>query len=912
MAALEDAAGLCQDELLRGLYDEWLLPIRERYAQQLMQALTTLTGLYEARGDLENAIRHAEHLVSQDPLREANYQALIRLHAANRDRASALRAYHQCMRTLRRELAVEPGAATRELFEKLLKSEPVAGRAELPSPAAAPPIALVGRKKEWEGLAECWRAAIGGTIQIAVIQGEPGIGKSRLAEEMFEWCTRHQGMGARARCYAAQGQLAYAPVAEWLRSEPLTEACGQLAQQQLGELARVLPELLARNQGLERPRPLAESWERHHFYESLNAAFGRARKPLLLLIDDLQWCDTDTFEWLHSLFRSNAARQVLVLGTVRPEETGRNHPFTRLLTELRQSAKAVEFPLAPLNPEETAALATQVAGARLDAARLKGLYWDTKGNPLFVVESLRAESTGIAAAPRIHAVIAARLAQLSSTGYELVGMAGAVGQSFSFDLLAKATDWDEDSLSRALDELWQRRIIEGHGESQYDFTHDRLREVAYAELSPVRRRFLHRRIARAIEELNGEGNASVSGQLAAHYEAAGMPEAAIRHYRTAAGVARERYADAEAAGLLRRALALCLEFPETARRDEQELDLRVELGNAVATEGYAAPEIGESYTRALELTGRLGEHKHSFMVLHGLWVFHIVRGEIGTSLGFAQRAIDLAGPHEESARSMIGLFTAGSSLFHLGRFRDSEDHMRRALAADTGDSHSAVRLFAGPDVRTFCRAYLAHVLWHLGEIDEAAALSSEALERSRGAGNPFGTVISLNYASMLQVFRYDSKTALVLAEEAVAICRSHGFAYYLSMAEILAGWATAIQSDAEAGVAQLRRGLEGIRAGGAELRLPFYHGLLAEACALAGQAGEAMAHISNGFAFESKNGEIWALAELHRIHGDLLLRGGDRAQAQASYRKALESANQMGARPLVQRVRERLGAAEAV
>jgi predicted ATPase len=161
------------------LYDEWLLPIRERFGQQLTQVLATLAGLHEERREYPSAIRQAERLVAQDHLCEAHYQLLIRLHAANHDRASALRAYHQCMRTLRRELAVEPGAETRGLFEKLLKAEAVsAPRAELPSSDAAAPPPMIGRRREWERLQECWRDAAGGPIRMAAILGEPGIGKS--------------------------------------------------------------------------------------------------------------------------------------------------------------------------------------------------------------------------------------------------------------------------------------------------------------------------------------------------------------------------------------------------------------------------------------------------------------------------------------------------------------------------------------------------------------------------------------------------------------------------------------------------------------------------------------------------------------------------------------------------------------
>jgi DNA-binding SARP family transcriptional activator/predicted ATPase len=909
LAALEEAARLYQDDLLRSLYDDWLQPKREHYRKQLGQALRRLAALQEACRDYPAAIRHAERLVGLDPLAEAHHQVLIRLHACNHDRASALRAYHQCKQALRRELGVDPEVATRELFEQVLRSEPLAAaRAELPPTTVESPSPMVGRRKEWAQLMECWSATTRGSTHLALIQGEPGIGKSRLAEELYEWCSHRESGVARARCYSAQGRLAYAPIAGWLRSEALSYACAQLAQPQLAELARVLPEILAQHPAIQRPQPLAESWERRHFYDALNAAFAKARGPLLLLIDDLHWCDPDSFEWLHSLFRSVSASRILVVGTVRPEETSRTHPLSKLLSELHQSGQVVELPLSPLNAEETAALAAQVAHRPLDAADSGALYRATKGNPLFVVESVRAGST---TAPRIHAVIAARLAQLSAPAYELAGVASAIGQSFTLDLLAKATDWDDDSLSAALDELWQRRLIEGQGEeygaAQYDFTHDRLREVAYAELSPVRRRFLHRRIARALEELHPGNLDAVSSQLAAHYEAAGMAEHAIHHYLAAASVARHRYADAEAADLLRRALALCRNFPETARRDQQELELLVSLGPVlVTTQGYSMPEVGELYERALLLSRRLGGTEHVFPVLSGAWVFHVVRGQLEVSLELAQQCLDLANQGGVDALSVMGDFMLGSCNFHLGRLETSKAHLDKALAAYRGHSHPALALFAGPDVGVFCRSYQSQLLWLLGESEQSADKSEEALAAARQVSHPFSMAIALDYAAMLYVFRGESKPALARADEAAAVCRKHGFAYYLSVAEILAGWAMAAEGDAEAGVARLRFGLEALRALGAEVRLPFYLGLLAEACALAGRLGEALANISNGFAFQSKNAESWAAADLHRIHGDLLLQNGSLAQAEASYRRSLEAAHLAGARMFELRAASRL------
>ena len=906
LQALEDAARLYQDDLLPGLYDDWLQHKREHYRQKAAKVFGRLASLLEQGRDLPAAIRYAERLVSQDPLREAHHQLLIRLHASNRDRASALRAYHQCMRVLRRELGVEPAAATRELFEHALKSDLAAiAPAELPRAASDSPWPLIGRKKEWQRLVEYWSIAAAGGAHLAVIPGEPGIGKSRLAEELHSWCKQRRAGVARARCYAAQGRLAYAPVAEWLRAEPLRAACAQLPQFQVAELARVLPEILAQDPSIHRPQPLTESWERRHFYDALNAAFTKARKPLLLVIDDLQWCDQDSFEWLHSLFRLELEGGVLVVGTVRPEETDRNHPFTRLWRELRQSGQAAEIVLLPLDADETALLGCQIANRRLNDAELAHLYRATQGNPLFVVESVRAglgqASSGITAPPRVHAVIVARLAQLTASAYELAEFAGAIGQAFSFDLLAKATDWDEDSLSRALEELWQRRIIEGKGAGEYDFTHDRLREVAYAELSPVRKRLLHRRVARALEELHAGDIDSVSGQLAAHYAAGDMAEEAIRHHRAAAAVAHQRYADGEAAAELRRAIALCRELTATARRTEQQLELLVALERTLfTTVGYAAAEVGETSAHAVALFRDLKADHQGVPVLSCAWVFHEVRGEFDIARQIGEELLRLAAGDNRAISSTAGQFVLASVRFHLGQFKVSQAHLENALAHHANCTPADLAQFAVPEIGVFGRAYVAHVLWHLGYPDLALARSQETIAAA-GEAHPFGLAIALTYAAMLHVFRQESKEALALAQEAGGVCGRYDFAYYLSMAEIVAGWSRVMQGDAGPGLSQLRHGFDALRATGAELRLPFYHALLAEACARAGKLGEALASISSGLAFQSKNGEVWAAPYLHQIHGDLLLQDGNYAQARASYERALEAAQQTGARLLALR-----------
>jgi predicted ATPase len=610
----------------------------------------------------------------------------------------------------------------------------------------------------------------------------------------------------------------------------------------------------------------------------------------LLYVDDVQWCDPDSFEWFNALLNSSAAAELLLLATVRAEETGREHPFTRFAAGLRQTGRMLEIPLEPLDAEETAELARLESPSTLEIANLEEIFRATQGNPLFVLESLRA---GLQSS-RVHAVIASRLAQLSAPSYELAGLASVVGRPFSFELLEKATDWDEASVSHALEELWLRRIIESRGATEYDFTHDRLREGACAELSLVRQRYLHRRVARALAEVHEKDLESWKGQIASHFEQAGMAEEAIEYYARAAEFARQRYADTESADLLRRALALCRGFPESDRRLKQELDLLVTLGPMlVTTKGYSAPEVGETYQRALDLSGRL-EDRNRFVILSGAWGFHVVRGDLEKARQFGRRFLKAAELQPTPGLMLAGNLLLGSSLFHLGQLEASLEHMNSAIRNQSGPAESVLAMFAGPDIGVFCRSYLAHLAWHRGEGKDAEHYATEALTSARQLRHPFSQAIALDYVAMLRVFQGDSRAALQYGREAVDLCRRNGFAYYLEMANILTGWAVAAEGDVAAGLAQLREGLDGMHRLSAQLRLPYYFTLLAETFGRAGQTGEALASLSTGFAFASKNGEAWPIAELYRVQGDLLAADGKPEPSRASFQRGLEAARQSG------------------
>src|SRR3989441_4094609 len=390
-AALEQANSLYRGELLPGCYDEWILPERERLRQRHLQALEQLLRLFEVQGDTVTAIRYAQRLIGLDPLSEDLYRHLMRLFALNNDRASALHVYHTCVTTLQREMGVDPDPATREAYERLMQQEAPTIQAIVHQPLPAATPTLIGRKREWEHLQDAWHRATDGGSHFVLVTGEAGVGKSRLAEEFLLWASQQGVVTAKTRSYAAEGQLSLAPVTDWLRSDGLRSKLGQLDEVWLTEVVRLLPELLTERPDLLHYGSVTEYGQRQRFFEALARAILLTPQPLLLLIDDLQWCDQETLAWLHFLLRFDPTARLLVIGCAREEELPPQHPLRTFLLHLRSTMRVTEMTLQPLDAAETAKLASQVAKRELEMDEGLDLYHETRGYPLFVVEMVRAD-----------------------------------------------------------------------------------------------------------------------------------------------------------------------------------------------------------------------------------------------------------------------------------------------------------------------------------------------------------------------------------------------------------------------------------------------------------------------------------------------------------------------------------------
>ena len=621
------AAGVARyrGDLLPGCYDDWIAAERARLRQMCADALARLIALAEDQRDYAAAVAYADRLLQHDPTHEATYRSLMRLHALSGDRAAALHIYHSCVAVLRRELGVPPDAATRALHASLLDD------AALAQPPARRPAAagfpLVGRAAEWAQLQAIWRSAAQGRPHMALIAGEAGLGKTRLAEELIVWASRQGILTAYAASYAAEGELPYAPIAAWLRAWPRPA----LEPVWLTELARVLPEILTRQPAPPPPAPLQQAWQRVRLFEALARGVLCCRRPRLLVLEDLQWCDPDTIAWLHYLLRFDRQAPLLIIGTRRTGE-GDSRELATLLATLRRDGLLAEIELGPLDARETALLAGHVAGRPLDPALAGPLFQGSEGNPLFVVEMVQAgltrdeaaSQTGWAAQhahamtavpqplpAKVRQVIESRLAQLSPAARELAGLAATVGRRFDLDVLSAAAGLTDEALARGLEELWQRRIIREQGAGNYDFSHDKIRETAYAGLGGARRRLLHRRVAQALAAPHGADLDAVSGQIGRHYEQAGLAEPAIMHYRRAAAVSQQIYANEDAILYYRRALIL-LGSPASDATLAAELWER--LGDVLCLTGQyeaarAAYRQGLALATALDRLRQAGMHR---------------------------------------------------------------------------------------------------------------------------------------------------------------------------------------------------------------------------------------------------------------------------------------------------------------
>ncbi|MER5436326.1 AAA family ATPase [Streptomyces sp. NPDC002588] len=875
------AIGEYRGELAPGSFDDWVIDERERLRRECVDLCDlAVTGWHEA-GDLFRAVEVARFRIRLEPHEETGYRRLMELQMEAGDRAAAMSTYHRCASVLEQELDMAPSPDTESLVARLLaplpasshRSESVETRARLGSAG----LSLVGREAEFAALTRCWRQAADGRSGLVVVSGEAGIGKSRLVAEVAAMAAAEGAVVATARCFGLQGQIALAPIADWLRGPAVRAAVSTLDPVWRTEVERLVPRREARppdeaagqpsgarrTPSAEGLRAMADAWQRHRFFEGLARAVLGAARPTLLVLDDLQWCDQETMAWLAFLLGFADGSPVLVAATVRTDELADNQDVSATLKALRSAGSVTEVALSPLERDQTAELAESVLGRPLAPAQRRLLYAATGGFPLFVVEASRS-LPGVGAPDAsepgadLTAVLRRRLELPSPAAREVAGLAAALGRDFSLDLLSEASDLDCDTLVRAVDELWRHRILRVQ-RTGYDFSHDLLRDAAYASVSPARRWLLHRRLAQGVELLYSGGLDEVAAMLAEQYDRGGRPDRALHYFARAAEVAAGTFAHAEAVRLYRRCLVLVARL-SGRERDVRELEvLQAMSAPLTASQGYSSREVQKALEKSVSLAERLNKPAQLLAGLVGLWSVCFVQGRIALGHKVATRALSLAEADRELAGQAHFAFAGGAT--SLGRPASAIPHFDLALELSPG----TVSLVVGSRPDVHAQAFAAHACWLLGESDQAAERCADAIARARAADHPYSVAVALAYAAVTHQISGDRAAAGEVVAELSGLCRRHGFAYYSEWALIVSGWTVG----GEQGAGRIREGIGRLRSQGAHTRMPYWSSLLAEVLIADKHFEAARAVLDAARIGAEQRDDLWWLPEVLRLRARL-------------------------------------------
>jgi|CZKT01.1.fsa_nt_gi DNA-binding SARP family transcriptional activator/tetratricopeptide (TPR) repeat protein len=849
-------------ELLPGMYDDWVHDARAELERQCVDLCDLLCATRARRGDLAGAVAAARRRIQLQPLEEAGYRTLMLLQADLGDRAGAVSTYHHCASVLERELAVVPGPATRQAFQRLMAQVDPAGTR---LPATEPAVGrsgfaaarLVGRSPELGLLQDLWRTAAAGRPGLALVCGGAGVGKTRLVAEVAGLARLQGAVVASAQCFGTSGQLALAPVAEWVRNPAVQSATATLDPAWRAEVDRLVPSGSRGERGAG-ARAMVDAWQRHRFFEGLARALLAVGRPMLLVLDNVQWCDQETLAFLAFCLGLVPGAPVLVAGTLRNDNLDEDPELVDWTVRMRATGLLTELSLSPLEVADTARLAEAISGRPLGEADTSLLQATTGGFPLYIVEAVRGSiDLGSTPAPLgdLTAVLRDRLEQATVAAREVAGLAAAVGTNFTLDLLTEASDLDAGVVVGAVDELWRRRIMHEFRDG-YDFSHDLVRETAYAQVSPPKRWLLHRRIAQGLELLHADNMDMVSAQLAEQYARGGRPKRAVAYYRRAADVAADMFAHAEAIRLHKEALSIVRSLPEGKDRDSQELAvLEAMAAPLTARFGYSSPELQQTLERSTDLAESLGRLGSKLTSLVALSASRFVQGRTADGYQMASRALTLVDP--ESELSGPAHFMVGGSAISLGMPAEGLRHLELATHLASG----ALLLSIGtrPDVHG--TAWAAHAHWLLGHDADALSSCNNAIKLARTIDHPYSLAVALAYGAITHQVRQDIAELKDTVSELRELCERYGFAYYRDWGLVLDGWS---RMD-EPGIGLARRGISNLRSAGSFARMPYWLSLLGDLLARSNRPAAARATLDAALVAGQARDDLWWLPEVMRI-----------------------------------------------
>jgi predicted ATPase len=656
--------------------------------------------------------------------------------------------------------------------------------------------------------------------------------------------------------------------------------------------------------------------------------------PVILFLDDLQWADKASLNLLFHLGRHLEEYPVLILGAFRPDDialgrNGERHPLEPVVNELTRYYGDVTIDLDALPEARRRQFVTSLLDSEpncLSPAFQEALFQQTRGQALFTVELLQAmreqndlvrdengcwaESSSLdwdVLPARVEGVIEERIARLDKGLREILTVASIEGEEFKAEAVAQVRSRPELETLRQLSGQLERkhRLVSAHGMAQFGsvrlslfrFSHNLFQQYLYDSLDEIERSYLHRDVGEVLEALFGEQTQEVAPQLAHHFEQAGIANKAAAYRLQAGKRAHALSAHPEAAAHLARGLELLEGVPTGPERSQLELGLQIALGTTrIATHGYASPEVEQAYARARQICRDLGDPPQVIPVRYGLCLFRLVRAELKSAQAEGQQLLLAARQAEDDGYILGCQVQLGVSALYMGRFQEARRHLEQAAAYYNPRQHAGLAYRHGQDPGVTALSYLSWVLWVLGYVDQAREKASAAIALADQVDHPYSRGLAKAFSAKLHELLREWPQCQAQAEAALQVADAGRFSLWQAMARMLLGTAQAHQEHPDQGIAELSQGLVDLEATGTELAVPYFRARLAEAFLLRGKGQDGLRAVKASL---RSTEQTWWLPEQYRLQAELMLLTPDsEAEAEASLRRALETAKDQGSKML--------------
>ena len=908
---------------------------------------------HEGLADAELAAgRHTEQivplteLVRLHPLRERFHaQLMLSLYRSGRQ-ADALRAYNSARATLIDELGLEPGPELRELERAVLVHDPgIAAPTEATSeprgtspddstrsdaPRVARADSFVGRTAEFDHLRSDLDDTIAGRGRVALVAGEPGIGKTRLAEELAADASNRGAVVAWGRCHGGRGAPAFWPwiqvlqaVIPQLPAQDVVSALGRSA----ADISQLVPEIHDFVSDLAAPTPSGPDFERFRLCDALAQTFRRIaeRRPLVIVIEDLHWGDPSTLDMLTHIASAALDAPLMVVATYRNVGAPAVGPLADTLGELARQPVVQRVDLTGL---DEAAAHSLIAGFEADVSAdlVRSVHRRTQGNPFFLIEILRlragsADIHDLESVPTgVREVIRQRLRLLPDATVDVLAAASVLGPEFELSTLCASIELDVAAALEQLEPAFGTGLVTAPRDrpGRCRFAHVLLRDTLYEELGVARRARLHQRAAEAMEAVHGVVEGPHLFALAEHWFHAvpvAAPDRGIEHALSAARWAQRHVAHTQAEEQLHTALVLIEAMPPGQRRSTLELEVQYELSMLlVLTSGFTSPELDRTCNRMRELCEAIDDQRTVVAALWRVSNCSFVSGDVEEAIEIAEQILALAQRDGDPSIEFTGHMALGMLHTHRGNQTVARRHNDAASALREAGGDGSTRGTAPDDSRAWVWLHSAMNLALLGEYDlaEQAALDAVDVARALGRGaNIYAITCATWIAAVVATIRGDFLLTRSRCEEGIAIATDQGYGtMFIPFLEGHLGWAICREGDAEAGLALVKSSADGARASGAVMWSHLFPTLAADACLAHRRFADALTYTNDGLAALAPGGERWYEAELHRLRGEALagLNASD-PQVGAECALAIEVAERQGATGLLRRAetsRERL------